>query len=247
MVNRRLNFLLFGGCICLAVICCVLALTEGNEKPYIQSETGEYVYYNGMPEQEFLNDLQAYDEEDGDITDKILIQSKVMVQDGVKVTYIVWDSAHESGSYTRDYRIASDEEVAKLVSEGKKPAVGDEIQNQEGDYREISETEGEEPEETEPTNESESAGENTEGENSEAPVLVLTANHGEIEAGSNFNYWNYIQSIEDNKDDLDYLSTQIVLSGEYDTTVPGIYELLFWVLDSDGNSSEQLKFTLTVK
>lgn len=99
--------------------------------------------------------------------------------------------------------------------------------------------------------ESEAGQESTQEEpaavNPEAPVLVLSSNNVVVSAGQNFRYWDYIITLEDDKDDFEYLSSQIVLDGVYDTSVPGTYELQFWVLDSDGNSSGAQTFILTVQ
>lgn len=104
---------------------------------------------------------------------------------------------------------------------------------------------------SQPAEESEAVQEITQGEpvavNPEAPVLVLSSNSVVISAGQSFRYWDYIVTLEDDKDEFEYLSSQIVLDGTYDTGVPGTYELQFWVLDRDGNSSGRQTFVLTVQ
>ncbi len=247
MKNRLLNMILLCICVVLAVICCVLTITRHNESPDIQSEDVELVYQEGMSDEDLLKGLTAYDKEDGELTDKILIDAKRTSDQGVTVTYIVWDSQHESAVYTREYETVSGQGD---LQESQTPSAGE-------DGQEESEagTSGEEVSEStvsgeENSSQSELPLESEEAPvpvNPEAPVLALSSSSAVIAAGSSFRYWDYIGTLEDDKDDSEYLSSQIVLDGTYDVNVPGTYELVFWLMDSDGNSSARQTFVLTVQ
>lgn len=255
MKNKLLNMILLCICVVLAVVCCVLTLVRRNESPYFQSEDVELVYHEGMSEQDLLKGLTAYDKEDGEITDKILIRSKMVTDDGLTVTYIVWDSKHEGGTFTRTYEIASGQ---KDSEENPSSAAGEETQESQQETSQSESSAGTSQEETEAVTEeasqSESESEAPEASQEEpvvvdpeAPVLELTSHSAVIAVGGGFRYWDYIAALEDNKDDFDYLSSQIVIDGQYDMSVPGTYTLVFWVLDSDGNSSLRQELVLTVQ
>lgn len=239
MRNRQLNMVLLCVCIVLAIICCVLAITERNENPYFRAENVALVYSEEMSDQDFLEGLSAYDREDGEISNKIIIRSKMKSAENFTVVYIVKDSNNNQATYTRIYQINSEDETQTSVENETSQVEGEETESvteesaQQSEAESGSETsqENEEPVDTNP----------------EAPVLVLDGNSAVISAGSSFNYWDYIASVEDNKDDSQYLSNQIVVDGQYNTNVPGTYELTFWVLDSDGNRSASQTLLLIVE
>ena len=56
----------------------------------------------------------------------------------------------------------------------------------------------------------------------------------------------YVEDIQDDDDDRDALYRDIQVSGEVDVNTAGIYELSYYVTDSDGNQSniEVLKVTV---
>lgn len=260
MKNRLLNMILLCICVVLAVICCVLTITRHNENPYFQSEDVELVYHDGMTEEELLKGLTAHDKEDGELTDRILISSKRTSEEGLTVTYEVWDSNHDKAVFTRTYETSSSEQGD--LEENHTLSAGDDAQDESESgiseetpsQEDAAQGENEEPETEESPSQSESESEVPQGSeevpvaaNPEAPVLVLNGNSVEIAAGSSFHYWNYIETLEDDKDDFAYLSNQIVIDGQYDINVPGTYELVFWLMDSDGNSSVRQTFVLTVQ
>ncbi len=265
MKNRLLNAILLCICVVLAVICCILTIVRRNEGPCIQSEDVELVYHEGMSEEDLLKGLTAIDKEDGDITDRILIRSKVVTEEGLTVTYMVWDSGHERDTYTRIYEVPFGESISEeeqSSTEGQEDGQEASGQGTQSEYEETA-SEAVEEETTsvsseednveesisqpEPENEVPQAEQEQLFANPEAPILELSSHSAVIEAGGSFHYWDYIAAVGDETDDFEYLSSQIVLDGQYDVNVPGTYTLLFWVMDSDGNSSVPQELVLTVQ
>ncbi|MBQ9887103.1 MAG: hypothetical protein IJM37_09630 [Lachnospiraceae bacterium] len=85
------------------------------------------------------------------------------------------------------------------------------------------------------------------GTASEAPVITLTTHNVNIPVGTRFNYLNYIDDITDDKDDSETLNRRIRLDGGYDTGVAGTYEVIYFVVDTDGNRSNREVLTLVVE
>ena len=77
--------------------------------------------------------------------------------------------------------------------------------------------------------------------------MSLTATSETIARGSNFNATSMVKDVVDDKNDRDTLFRQLHVDGTYDTTKSGTYELRYYVQDSDGNTSDPITFTLTVK
>ena len=296
MNNGKLNLAL-GTLLLLLVVCCgIVKLNRRNHAPYITESNGQTLqYYEGIEDSALLKGLRAFDQEDGDLTEKIVVNSK-MQQDGwMVIAYEVWDSEHAAGQYTRNFEVVSREDVAETALE---PVVGDEVRSTEETEQESEDTVEStfdpnleiepkpETEETEPETErqTEAVTEVPETKIPETkmpetkalaqeepvpsttkasqaveaavepqpagdgkPVIRLKTDGALVQAGQSFPIWDYIESVEDDKDDFSYLSMQIVISGEYDLNVPGNYELEFWLTDSDKNVSDRQIFYLTVQ
>ena len=66
-------------------------------------------------------------------------------------------------------------------------------------------------------------------------------------AGSDFNVLSYVKEITDDVDDRSWLFQHIQVSGEVNTYIPGVYQLIYYVIDSDGNQSNEALLTVTVE
>ena len=60
-------------------------------------------------------------------------------------------------------------------------------------------------------------------------------------------YQEYVESITDDKDAQNDLFRQLVINGTYDINTPGTYPLIFYTQDSDGNTSNEVTFTLIIQ
>lgn len=70
-----------------------------------------------------------------------------------------------------------------------------------------------------------------------SPQFRLNEYEVTLPVGSKFDYSTYIQDITDDKDDRSTLFRQIQLQNPVDTNTPGTYEVVYYVVDSDGNQS----------
>lgn len=92
---------------------------EDNVPPVIKSDSDIIECSVNGGEDELLAGLTAYDTDDGDITDKIMIEgiSTLINKDTAKVTYVVFDSSNNVGRYTRKVRY-SDYELPEFRLSG---------------------------------------------------------------------------------------------------------------------------------
>ena len=81
-----------------------------------------------------------------------------------------------------------------------------------------------------------------------SPQIKLTQNRVTIAKGQSVNRISFVESITDDKDDKDTLWKQIQIVGdEFDSTTSGTYEQIYYVVDSDGNKSNEAKLTVVVQ
>ena len=83
------------------------------------------------------------------------------------------------------------------------------------------------------------------GLNEEAPILEVVREVS-IVAGEEFDLMDYIITLEDDRDSYETLLQNGHIEGTYNTDVPGVYPLAFFVTDSDGNESNAAVLILTV-
>ena len=83
--------------------------------------------------------------------------------------------------------------------------------------------------------------------NGQRPVLALNSTSATVAVGAVFDPMSVVQGMADDKDSTDVLSQKVMVDGTYDTAVAGNYSLNFYLMDSDGNTSDPVAFTLTVQ
>jgi len=81
----------------------------------------------------------------------------------------------------------------------------------------------------------------------EAPRLYLSAYEVTINAGEPFNRLAYVEEITDDVDPRDRSFRNIQINGEVDPNTPGVYQLTYYVVDTNGNHSNDAVLTVTVK
>ncbi|SHI81849.1 immunoglobulin-like domain-containing protein [Parasporobacterium paucivorans] len=77
----------------------------------------------------------------------------------------------------------------------------------------------------------------------EVPVITLNTNQVSINAGEGFNAIDYVESAVDDVDDA---WRNIQIAGQYNVNIPGEYTLTYYIVDSEGNRSNEEKVILTV-
>ena len=82
----------------------------------------------------------------------------------------------------------------------------------------------------------------------EAPRIKLSTNHVTIKKGESINRISYVESVTDDKDSKETLYKRIEISGDtFDKDTPGTYEQTYYVVDTDGNRSNEAKLTIVVQ
>lgn len=241
-----------GSLLAMVSIACIAILIIGSlgkdkNPPEISfSEENEITYKEGEPERILLEDVTAFDEEDGEVTDNLVIESVYDFNNGsAKVVYVARDNA---GNITKAERMVNYEKAetdgvtSSAIETG---ATGEEIDA----FGDGSSTSGEGTEAT-TRKSSDTDAENDEPlvPNGEKPVLRLTTSKVVVKKGDkSFNKLSYVDEIVDDKDDRTQLFRRIIVKGTYDLNTTGTYQLQYYVTDSDGNLSDIQTLTLVVE
>lgn len=211
----------------------------------------DLTYHNGITEEELLDGVTARDNKDGDVSDSLRVTAIYPGEnDGQAVVVYMAKDSHNN--VTKYIRILDVEAGATVDSIGKVPT----------DTNTDTETEPESAEpETEaveqPDTEAAAADPETAARESAeadiaalapaAPVLRLKQYTVTIPVGSTFNQLSYIENVTDDKDTREVLYRQIMIEGSVNPAAAGTYELIYWAKDTDGNSSNRAKLTVTVQ
>ena len=253
MKQKAITIILAAAAAILGCIAVIYYFSSDRTAPKI-SFSGEISYAEGQDWSVLLQGVTAMDDTDGDLTGKIQVESVIPLagESRAKVFYMVMDS---SGNIAKSGRTVA-------YTGGMTPTGEDETQpeNTEPEGGE-SEPDGEnetKPEESrQPSETAEPTADTlpTEAGTPAAavpgdpggPVLKLKGHELTIPAGGKFSYQNLIVSITDDKDTEEYLYSQIILDGKYDTNQAGTYSVRIYVVDSDHNRSNTETIQLHVQ
>lgn len=215
----------------------------------------DLTYHNGITEEELLDGVTARDNRDGDVSDSLRVTAIYPGEnDGQAVVVYMAKDSHNN--VTKYIRILDVEAGAAVDSIGKVPTDTEtetESAEPETEAAEQPETESAEQPETEAaaadpeTAARESAEADIAALAPAAPVLRLKQYTVTIPVGSTFNQLSYIENVTDDKDTREMLYRQIMIEGSVNPAAAGTYELIYWAKDTDGNSSNRAKLTVTVQ
>lgn len=240
-------------CLVLAGITLFLRFTEDREAPEIHFQDNEITYTQGEDYEGLLLGVTATDNKDGDVTDSLVVESVYPNDDGENATvvYVAKDSSNNIGKASKsvDYRLSSEGETgaeeepvadetadAAAAQSGAESGTEDTPEGQDGTPEENNDGEGQD--------------EDLEAENLSpgSPVIKLSKSRVTISRGESINRISYVESITDDKDDENTLWRRIEIKGdEFDANTPGTYEQIYYVVDSDGNKSNEAKLTIVVQ
>lgn len=226
MRQRLLAMCLLVGCVVFAAAAVVITYSQDKTVPVITigDKEKEVTYYGGDDYEELLAGVTAKDNRDGDVTDKIFVDSIIPVSDGSKaiVRYAVIDKSNNVGIKTRIVNYADASQKVKDENE-------QEIREETATKTEVQE----EQEELTP--------------DGVKPAIRLTETSKTIKVGENFDALSVIDQIVDDVDDTSTLYRRIHADGEYDTSTPGTYTIRYYVMDTNNNTSNIEEFTLKVQ
>lgn len=226
--------LLLLACAIFGVISVFIYIGEDHTPPEISIEDADITYTEGEAYTTLMEGVTARDNIDGDLTEKVFVDKVIPTGDDTAVVYYgVIDSSRNVGTKSRKISYISADASAEAGAGAAQEAP------QEAPQEPAAQTEQTTPEEGAAGQTLEPAG--------ERPVLALSASSASVAVGTGFDPMSVVQGMADDKDSVDILSQKVMLDGTYDTSVPGTYNLSFYVMDSDGNASDPVAFTLTVQ
>ena len=255
------DVLIFAGCIYLYV-------NQDRTAPVISFGDKEIVYMDGMDEEELLNGVSAYDEQDGDVSYSLLIEKVSNTADGqVVVTYAARDASNNVAKNSRIFVTEGMEEEMETTPLSESETEWEPVSETETETETEAETqtdsleEEEREEEQEPVQEArqdieqengadainngtgreEEAGQNT------APILMLSSSNISVNAGAATVDWNScIQQLTDDNDSREQLFANLVMEGHVDLNTPGTYPVVLYTRDSEGAVSERRSLAVVV-
>ena len=235
MKQEKLVAVLIAGCLVLGGAALIVRGTQDRQAPVIKVKKADITYQEGQGYGELLKGVSAKDNRDGDVTDNVFVDRVVPIKDGKAIVYYgVMDKAKNVGTAQRTVNYVENGTAQTDVAPKAEDTVSEDM-NQSGDAA---------------THQEENAKENENNDlipSGEAPVIALTTDQVTIAAGTEFDLMSVVKGVADNSDDADALSTRISVDGEYDVNTPGSYTLQYYVIDSDGNTSEAKTLTLNVQ
>lgn len=249
----------------LITVLTVIKITSDDEGPEIRTPNEQIIYTAGTGEQSLLRGVSAIDAKDGDVSDSLRVANVLPAEDGVtaSIIYMAKDKKNNVTKITSTVQYQTGTEMQPAghtdVQDSDVNTVTPETDTQPGQEGNTSQTDTPQFETgtdnaTLPVESNEGSGVG-EAENNaaiaelseESPRFHLKEYAVTIEAGSEFDQLSYVENIEDDNDTREELYRRIQISGNVDVNTPGVYELIYHVADSDGNSSNQAKLVITVE
>ena len=178
-----------------------------------------------------LKGVEAYDDRDGDVSNSLYVKISNDEKGEVYVTYYAKDNSNNVSRITKKVEVVEEAEVAKIEATPKAtPTI-------------VPATQEVAPTDIPVTSETPVATE----EATENPQIILKEERIVIARGDEINRLLYVADIIDDKDPREELFNHIQINGEVDSDVPDEYELIYHVVDSDGNRSNEAKLTVVVQ
>lgn len=243
-------------CAALLAVCILIYGKMDENAPTISVPDTQIMYTEGDPEDVLLEGVTAFDEEDGDVSDSLQVEA-IRTLKGNRQAVVVYVAKDKSNNIatknkTIDY-VAKTEKIGVDKAEETPAPTEKAFESDAGsdEPEELQSSENENPDTIDPAAEEAAAQAAAEAQFEElpnsSPRLTLSATRVAVAAGASFTPLSYVKEITDDEDKREELFRRIQISGEYDLSTPGTYELVFYVLDSDQNQSNQAMLTLIVQ
>lgn len=226
-----------------------MLVSEDKKAPEIQFQDNEIVYTAGDSYDGLLGGVTAMDNIDGDVTESLVVESVYPNEDGTTATvvYVARDTSNNIGKATKkifyqttenqdfDSEEEADESKQETVTEQEKTAVPTPAATQEPSVTPEVEDEVDDSEEEDAFS-------------SENPKITLTTDRVVIRKGETINRIAYVESVTDDKDSRETLYRRIEIQGDtFNKDEEGTYEQIYYVIDTDGNRSNEAKLTIVVQ
>lgn len=234
-MKRKLLFFALG-ILCMAFSATAVFLVVDRDKtgPVIAvPEDGSLTYVAGEDKKILLEGVTASDSEDGDVSDTLVIESIRPNGDRAVVTYTAVDHSHNASKASCVVNYQTETEEEETIAGEKRLA--------------DSEDEAEELQENSETKAQKDVEDTIADLPKESPRFRLSQHEVMLAVGEVFDYSQYISDITDDKDSREQLYGRIRLQGKVDTSKAGIYEISYFVVDSDKNQSNVEVLTVKVE
>ena len=201
MKEKTLGFIIGGLNLILIIVCVFFFLGKDRTAPVITIEDCNYVYEEDLPVELLYQGVTAYDQEDGDLTEHVVVEKVVADRTNGKatITYGVSDSSGNVGKKTRTLvmpvltRIqfpnageAGAQEEATVTTENQEEAAEETTETEDAETLDETEEENAAGENEDTTNpEEETDAENAEEAAEENEESETTENEGEDTTGGN--------------------------------------------------------------
>ena len=239
--------------ILLIAVCLVLYLGKDRTAPELTLQEAEYVYEEDLPEHILLEGVTAWDEREGDVTDRVVVEKIVTdtVKKAATITYGVADSEGNVQRVSRTLEMPIPERP-QLPTAGEAGNTGISIEPETEEAGQNSEAaEGNTAAEAETTQETETGETTIQNAGSETgdgrPVIVFTSRELTIKTGEQPDWISVMGEVQDDKDAKETLLGTLEIKGEYDLEKTGEYYLTLSITDSDGNVSNAYPMKLMVE
>lgn len=251
-MKKGIIALMIAACLALGGVIFFLLATEDRKPPEIQIQDADVTYVNGSDYSELLKGVTATDNLEGDVTQNLVVEGVYPNDDGTtaSVVYAVKDKKNNVRKASRIVKYQADPN--SLVSEEEEKDEQADVQDDTTENTQFQAVGVGEKSESDSVVKSEGEDEpDAFGDSSsspESPVIVLKQSTVTIKRGESVNRISYVESITDDKDDKDTLWKQIQIVGDtFDSSTSGTYEQIYYVVDSDGNKSNEAKLTIVVE
>ena len=247
-MKRFLIALLIFICLALGAGVFWIRKTADREGPEIRfAEDKNSVYELGTPKSELLEGVTAIDTKDGDVSDTLTIESIfARNEEQVVVIYVAKDN---SNNVTKaEYEMNTSAPTVGVVQD----VLSDDEEEDTVSESETSDEGSVETDEPTPTPGLREQAEEREQAKMDqlpegAPRFYLTTYYLEIPRGTALDRLSFVRDIEDDSENESDLYRRIQVDGDVDVYTPGSYELVYYVVDNDGNMSNQAVLTVVVQ
>lgn len=246
-MKKFLVVLLVIVCIGLGAGVVFLKGSDDNEGPKITFEEGKDTKYSSnTTKDELLQKVKAYDEKDGDVTDSLTVETMYPKNDR-KEMVIIFVAKDKSNNVTKKESTmeAADGNAASTDStEADSTDSQDVVDADSADAASADTQNGEESLEAQAQKTQE---DKIAQLSPQAPKMYLNTYYVEVPVGTVLDKLSYVKDIQDDVDTTSALFKKIQITGDVNTGAAGTYELTYYVVDSNGNSSNGAVLTVVVK
>lgn len=228
-------------CLLLGAATIVIRLTDDSTPPEIHFQENALTYTEGESYDILLEGVTATDNRDGDVTDTLVVERVYPDETSGQAT-VVYAARDDNNNIAKASRIIG------YSADGSAAVQNGEAAAEDTAAADPAEEQTAPEEETVPTSTPAPTPEAEEDLPEGSPQITLTTDSVTINRGDSVDRLSYVADIQDDSDDTDELWRNIQISGdELDRNTPGTYELIYYVVDSDGNRSNEAVLTVTVQ